>query len=195
MNLKSYKFYKGIFELAAKDYLNDHAAIKTFFRGALDFDYDVAAELWDYLITDAISSKVPQASIAAALGDNALEPFLKKNAVKTYKLITSGEAITNALFAMPVLLGDAAGGALIYFLTGQKYAEADVVFRAMQKGANYGAAMKHLAEKYFAEIKKKTGGVKVTMPKKTAEFLLLNVAKIKTNERALLEQRIKETIR
>ena len=194
MNVKSYKFYKGIFELAAKDYINDAGAVKVFFKNTLDFDYDVAAELWDYLVTDAVAAKIPRAA-AAALGDPVLDLFLKRNALKTYRLITGCEAVTNVLYAMPDILGDVARGALIYFLTGQKYAEADIVFRAMQKGASYGAAMKDLAEKYFAEIKKKSGSVKVTMPKKTAEFLLLNVAKIKTNERALLEQRIKETIR
>jgi len=193
MNVKSYKFYKGIFELAAKDYINDPAAVKAFFKSTLDFDYDVAAELWDYLITDALSCKIPRGAAASALGDGVLELFLKRNAVKTHKLLIENESVTNVLYTMPDILGGSARGALIYFLTGAKLEDADIALKAMQKGANYGAAMKDLIENLFAEIKKKTGSVKVTMPKKTAEFLLLNIAKIKTNERALLEQRIKET--
>ena len=194
MNIKSYKFYKGIFDLASSDYINNPAAVGAFFKGALEFDFDVAAELWEYLITDAIASKVAPAKASAALGENALDLFLKKNVLRTYRLTVENEAMTNVLYSMPEKLGGGASGVLIYFLMGNKLPDADIIIKAMQKSPSYGASMKGVVETLFAEIKKKTGSVKVTMPKKTAEFLLSNIAKIKTSEKALLEQRIKEIL-
>lgn len=194
MNIKTYKFYKGIFELAETDYYNDPAAVARFFRKTLEFDFDIAAELWDYLITDALNSEVPAEAAAGSLGDNVLAVMIKKNASKTYRCIVEKETVAHALYAMPDMPGPAAKDALVHFLMGAKLEDADAALKAMQKSANYGAAMKELLEKLFEEIKKKTDSAKVTMPKKTAEFLRANIAKIKSKERALVEQRIKEIL-
>lgn len=194
MNTKSYKFYKGIFDLAKKDYINEPASVKSFMENTLDFDYDVAAELWDYLITDAAASKAPPAAAARALGDIVLESFLKRNVQKTYKCVTENETIAGALYSMPDKPAETSKKLLIYFIMGAKFEEADFILKAMQKGPRYGAAMKELLESLFEETKKKTGGVKAVIPKKTAQFLLTHTAKIRSAERALIEQRIKEIL-
>ena len=194
MNPKSYKFYKGIFELAKKDYINDPAAVKKFIENTLDFDFDVAVELWDYLITDAVAEKSPRIAVAGTLGANVLQFFLKHSAVKTYQCILSYEALTNVLYTMPDLPGAAARDILVSFLMGAKLDNAGIILKAMQKGPNYGAAMKDMLETLFAESKKKTGAAKASFPKKTSQFLLTHISKVKATERPLLEQRVKEIL-
>ena len=52
--------------------------------------------------------------------------------------------------------------------------------------------MKTLVEKLFVEILKKNNNTRIAVPKKVSALLLSHIAKIKTDERALLEQRLKE---
>ena len=52
--------------------------------------------------------------------------------------------------------------------------------------------MKELLERVFIEILKKNPSKKLEMSRKLATLLLSYVSKIKTDERAMLEQRIRE---
>ncbi len=194
MNPKTYKFYKGIFDLARTDYYSDTAAVTAFIRNSLDFDYDIAVELWDFLATDAIDCGAPQKEAAAALGEAVLIQMQKKNAGRTLRSIVEKDTIAFLLYGFPEKPCDAARDILLRLIMGGKFEDADVIFSAFQKSRNYGAAMRELVEQLFEEIRKKTGSVKVTMPKKNAEFLRGHIQKIKGPEKALLDQRIKEIL-
>ena len=194
MNARTYKFYKGIFDLARTDYCTDAEAVTAFMKNSLDFDYDIAAELWDFLAMDAAENANARAEAAAVIGGTILSIMMKKNISKTYRCIVEKESIAYILYGYPDRPCDLARDILIYFVMGTKFEDADAVFAAFQKNRHYGAAMREFLENLFESIKKKTGNVKVTMPKKTAEFLRGHIQKIRGSERALLDQRIKEIL-
>ena len=79
-------------------------------------------------------------------------------------------------------------------LSNNKTDPAEDIFKCVVKNERiaYGPFMKELLERVFIEILKKNPSKKLEMSRKLATLLLSYVSKIKTDERAMLEQRIRE---
>ena len=77
-----------------------------------------------------------------------------------------------------------------------KTAPAEEFFKCLVKNERiaYGPFMKTLLERVFIELMKKNPAKKMEMPRKLGTLLLAYIAKIKTDEKAMLEQRVRETL-
>jgi hypothetical protein len=188
MKKATVEFYNNLFELARSDRAEPAAAAEIFGR-LIAYDFGAAAEVWEYLL---LSSARPDTY--KALGENVFSVFCAANASRANKLIVENDAVRAVLYsASPTAADGHAGAAALYFLSANKIAESEEILRALIKNPDAGALCKHLTEKLFAALAEKNGG-KPAMPKKLAELLLAATAKIKTPERAIIEQRIKEIL-
>lgn len=188
MNAKTFKFYKGIFDLAQEDYLSDPALVEEFIENTLDFDFAVAFELWDFLITDSL--EVKPSGLSRIMGDNVFRIFYGRSAARAVKMMMETPSVKGLLYN-EITKNDVAFDLLVNYLAGVKTVEAEDLLKILVKHPQFGIIMKLAMEKLFAALAEKNGGV-VVLPRKLSALLTAYVAKIKTDERPLLEQRIKE---
>ena len=196
MNVKIFKFYQTIFD-SAKDgsYKNPEEAGK-FWRKVLACDFEIASELWEFLI-GYCGDNMPAERLHVFLGEPALKAFYEHNKAKTVRLICDREAVNTLLYAVsPINAGFLSLEILVGLIVSQKLEDAEILLKPLGKNIfdkTYGQILKEIVESVFVELLKKDGSAKkVNMPKKTATFLLGYIDKIKTPEKAILQQRIKE---
>lgn len=196
MNPKQLKYLSLFEQMSQSDPLSD-TAIKKFMPAFLNLDYALAAEAWDYLCTTREDKLAADPKAALALGGNVFDMFYKKAAQKAVKTLADLPAVRRAVYQYsPTASENTAFNVMIDLLNSNKTDAAEEIFKCLVKNENikYGAFMKALLERLFIEILKKNPSKKIEMSRKLSTLLLAYVAKIKTDERAMLEQRIRETM-
>ena len=194
MNPKQLK-YLTLFEQMGKNEPVSEESVKKYFPAFINLDYALAVDVWDYLSTTReaeISAKPEQAKL---LGDSALDLFYKKVAQKAVKAIADLPAVRRAVYQYSPAAGSGtAFGILVDLLSANKTDQAEEIFKCLIKNERiqYGPVLKSVLERLFIEILKKNPSKKLEMSRKLATLLLSYVSKIKTDERAMLEQRIRE---
>lgn len=196
MNAKQLKFL-SLFEDMCKADPVAEATVKKFIPSFLNLDYSMALDVWDYLCSahEDVLGKTPQAS--NLIGCTVLDLFYKKGAPKTVKGIADMPAVRRMIYQYAPSAGEGTAFAiLVDLLSGNKVDAADDIFKCLVRNERiaYGKVMKALLERLFIEILKKNPAKKIEMSRKLSALLLTYVSKIKTDERAMLEQRIRETM-
>ena len=196
MNTKVFKFYQALFD-SARDgsYKNPDEAGK-FWRKVLACDFDIAADVWEFLI-GYCGEKIPVEKLPAFLSEPPLKVFYEQNKTRAIRMICEREAVSTLLYTVsPVMPGLLSFDLLVGLIVAQKFEDAEILLKPVGKNIldrTFGQIMKDLVEAVFMELLKKDGSAKkVNMPKKTSAFLLGYIDKIKTPEKAILQQRIKE---
>ena len=79
---------------------------------------------------------------------------------------------------------------------GNKTDVAEEYFKCLVKNERiaYGPFMKEVLERLFIEILKKNPAKRVEMSRKLSSLMTTYIGKIKTDERSMLAQRVKETM-
>ena len=150
-------------------------------------DFAAAAEVWDYFATVNPDDPI--------YGEEVFRLFYSKSAKATVKLVKENPSIRKSVFGLSPSVAE---GVLLSVVSDSllsgKTEEADELIRCVFKNASvtFGAYMKALVEKLFVEILKKNNNSRIVINKKVTAPLLSHIARIKTDERALLEQRLKE---
>ncbi len=196
MNAKQLKFLTLFEQMCAADPGKD-ATVKKSLPGFLSLDYALATDVWEYLCTTRETEIAKNKQLAVVLGIDVLDLFYRKAAPKSVKTLTESPVLRRAVYQYaPITADGTAFSILIDLLLGAKTAAADDIFKCLVKNEQiaYGAFLKKLLERLFIEILKKNPAKKIEMPRKLSALLLTYVAKIKTDERAMLEQRIRETM-
>ena len=196
MNAKQLKFLSTFEQMCAADPLTETAA-KKFFPAFLNIESAMDADVWDYLAKTYENNIAAIRDLGAFFGDNVLDLFYKKAASRVVKIFADAPAVRRVVYQYAPLAADGtAFGILVDLLAGNKTDAADEILKCLVKNERiaYGAFLKAVLERLFIEILKKNPAKKIEMPRKTATLLLTYIAKIKTDERAMLEQRIRETL-
>ncbi len=185
MNANRIKFFSLFAELSRAP--ADAVYIGKYMKALLALDYAAAAEVWEYL-----TSVYPDNPL---YGDMVFRLFYAKSPKAAVKFVKETPSVRRSVFG----LSDKAGegellGIVAEALLAGKTDDADELIRCVAKNASvpFGPYMKTLVEKLFVEILKKNNNTRIAVPKKVSALLLSHIAKIKTDERALLEQRLKE---
>lgn len=196
MTPKQLKFL-SLFEAMSKADSLAEANVKKHLTSFINHDYALALDVWDYLASTREQTLASDKEAAQTIGAAALDLFYKKAAQKTVKAISDLPAVRRAVYQYSPSAGTGtAFNILVDLLSANKTDAADDILKCLVKNERikYGPTLKTALERLFIEILKKNPSKKLEMPRKLSQLLLAYVAKIKTDERAMLEQRIRETL-
>lgn len=196
MNPKQLKFLTLFEEMVGADYATD-AGLKKHFTAFANLDFAMAVDVWDYLCTTQEPKLAKDEAFGKLMGGKAFDLLYAKNGAKTIKAVYDVPAVRRAVYQYaPVAEGSAPFTVLVDTLVANKTTQGEDIFKCLVKNERtpYGPFMKKLLERVFIEILKKSTSKKLEMPRKLATLLLSYVSKIRTDERAMLEQRIRETM-
>jgi len=195
MNAKEIKFLELFEEFAKIDIVTDKLALGKILKKFMDIDYTTAINVWEFLSASKESKLANDEKLAETVGFELLNFFHTKQPSKCIKTIVEIASIRRAVYQYAKNAGQEKSlNILVDFLIAGKVAVGDEIFKALHKNTriHYGQTMKRILERVFIELLKKNPA-KIEMNKKLADLFLIYIAKVKTEERAMLEQRIKET--
>ena len=194
MNSKQLKYLTLFEEMSKADVLSENTA-KKYLSSFINLDFTLALDVWDYVCTTRESALNKNEAAAVTWGVNALKAFYAQNAQKTVKALCDNAVVRRAVYQYCNFSTDnEAFNILTDLLLSNKLAPAEEIFKCLVKNERieYGPFMKNLLERLFIEILKKSSTKKIEMSRKLASLMLTYVGKIKTDEKAMLTQRIKE---
>ena len=197
LNAKSIKHMELLETFFKIDIENDKIACAKAMRALLDYDYAAAVDVWDYLSNAREEKFAANDKLSQAVGFDMFNQFYARASTKCVKTVCDIPAVRRAVFQHSksactenslTMLSD--------LLISGKLAPAEDILKCLQKSekTHYGKTLKAVIERVFADLLKKNPA-KIQMPKALSELLLLYIKKIKTEEKAMLEQRIKEILR
>lgn len=197
MNAKQLKFLKQFAALSRADVLTEEKELLNGMKGFLELDYNLALDVWEYLTIEKEGTIADDGKIAETFADKIYALFEKKDSRRTVKAVTETVSIRNAAFKYSP---NAAKGTFfdiaVDAAVANKIAICDEIFKCVSKndamGITFGQYMKTLIERVFIEVLKKSSDKKIVLNKKMTALLLSHISKIKTEERPLLEQRMRE---
>lgn len=197
MNAKQLKFLKQFASLSRVDAVTDAKGLQSNMKAFLDLDFALALDVWEYLTIDKEGTLADDADIAEIFADKLYSMFAAKNQQRTLKAINDLPSVRRAIFQYSPNAHDGDFFSFAVDLTvAGKVKECDEIFKCVIKNEampiGFGQYMKNLTERAFIEILKKNPEKRVEMSKKMTTLLLGYIGKIKTEERPLLEQRIRE---
>ncbi|MCL2256569.1 MAG: hypothetical protein FWC11_06985 [Firmicutes bacterium] len=195
MDTKKFKFLQTFESFIQVDFFSDKNILTKHMKSFLSLDYSQAIDVWVYLITTRENDLLKNTRIATMLGDDMFNLFFSNNSQKCLKALSDEIMLKKAVYQYCAnsLTGENFK-LLVNLIVSTKLEFADEILKCVIKNEKikYGEAMKKLLEAIFIELLKKNPQ-KIILNKKQTELLLGYVKKIKTDERAMLEQRIKET--
>lgn len=194
MDPKIYKLYDSLLLLGSLP-TEDDTAIINLFSSLIDSDYALALSAWEFLL---IKYENKLNTVTSALIINLYKLFKNKNLLKINKAVLETPVLLKALFLNSNAIYDKVVLDMPVFLIIQnKLDQAHEIFKQLSKNTyiNYGNVMREIFEAYFNIIFSKSNDQKVIkINKKSAEFFMTYINKIKGGEKALLTQRINEII-
>ena len=194
MNSKELKFLQLFEKLSKTEVFTDDAARNKLMKQFMDLDFSMAATVWDYLATVYEDKILKDEKISKILGQEFFKMFFEQSETKCAKLLTDEGAVRRAVYQYcSGASGDKPTGIVVELLLGAKVDKAEEFFKCLVKNEKiyYGKTVKSILERLFIELLKKNHQ-KLVLNKKVAAMLLTYIGKIKSEEKAMLEQRIKE---
>lgn len=197
MNPKQMKFLKQFASLSRVDAVTDEKAFLSNMKAFLELDFMNAVDVWEYMTTDKEGTLAEDAAVAAVFADKVFDMLAKKNGPRTLKAALDTPSIRRAVFQYsPSADKGTFFDAAVDTAVNAKVAVLDEILKCAAKNtamqSTFGQYMKHLIERLFIEILKKSPTKQIYLNKKMTTLLLSHISKIKTEERPLLEQRIRE---
>ena len=136
-------------------------------------------------------------TISEAVMVTCFSALLAENRAKVVRTVLASPVLVRGFFTLNerVYSGETLD-ILVTFLEGAKVAEADTLLKAIFKNerVSFGAGMQTIIETYFARLMEKQNTKKPELPKKLVPLLQDYIGKIKTEEKFLLTQRLKEVL-
>lgn len=176
------------------DFLIDKKTLQKSVKGFLELDYSLAVEVWDYLVTTREDQLINDKRIASVLGEMMFGIFYERAPSKCVKAVCDVPSVRRAVYQhSPEACKNANFNVFVDLLVGGKTDVCDEILKCLIKNERikFGESMKRVLEQVFVELLKKNPA-KIEMSKKLSTLLLTYIRKIKTDERAMLEQRIRE---
>lgn len=197
MNSKQLKFLQTFSSLSNVNVLDDKKAFYQCIKTFLDIDYQMAVDVWEYISITYENDMIATKDNSAILASGVFDLFYEKSSVKCAKAINELMPIRKAVYQYsPDCNNGGSFNILVDLLLSNKTTEAEEIFKFLVKNEriHYGKMFKAALERLFIEILKKNPAKKIEMSRKLTDLLLRYIAKIKTEEKALLEQRVRETL-
>ena len=192
MDPKIYSLYDNLVKFGHE---NTNSTIPYFFEKILSTDYNSALSVWEYLLIKN-EKKLDDEFLTKTLIVDIFRVLKHKNLVKTNKAVSENPIFSKALFLNSAAIKDEAVLDFPVTLIMQgKFDLADNVFKLICKNPyiDYGTTLREIFEYYFAIVFEKNSDKNIIkINRKTADFFMIYINKIKGSEKALLTQRINE---
>lgn len=197
MEQKQLKFLK-MFNAFSRQDISKPEIVAKFINDFIKLDYTYAEDVWEYLLIEA-EANLSKSEAAEVFVDLPLGIFCSTNPARIAKTLSERLVIRRGVFfASPTADKGNAFSLMLTFLLGNKYNDVEESLKLIMKNtameSTYGEYMKALIEKYFIELMKKSPEHKIVLNRKMAPLLNEYCSKIKTEEKPLLLQRIKEVL-
>jgi len=195
MTAKELKFLEMFEEFSRLDIVNDKLSTTKLLKKLLDFDYQMAVNLWEYVSNSKENKLASDENYSIAVGYEFFNLFYAKASIKCVKTILDVSSIRRSVYQYSRYAGDEnALQIIVDLIAAIKLPAADEILKCLIKNTriHYGQTLKRILEKVFIELLKKNPN-KIELSKKTADLYLSYINKIKTEEKAMLIQRINET--
>ncbi|MCX4312600.1 MAG: hypothetical protein OSJ83_01895 [Clostridia bacterium] len=197
MNAKQVKHYDILNEFFTSDTLAP-AAVEKSFVAILKLDYTLAEDLWEYMLIK-LDPKLSDKNIAALYVDRVFELFMSAAAARALKTVSDRPVIQRAVFAFSPTADEGELFALpVNQLLSNKIDAVDAALKNLSKNelmsVSFGGYLVKFIDKFFIEIMKKNAQHRVELNRKQSTLLMSYAQKVKTDERAMLIQRIKEVM-
>ncbi len=192
MNAKEIKFLQVFESFAKTSYLTDLESLKKYIKSFAAVDFNYAVNIWEYIAVNetALSSPVK----GAFLSDVIFTALCDIAPAKTLKALSDNSILRRTAYQYSAAaLSDARFTAFTDAILSSKFDAADDIIRILQKNTvlSFGEYMKKSIDRIIVELLKKNPK-KIEMSRKLNEYLNSAVKKIKTDERTMLEQRLRE---
>lgn len=196
MNVKQMKFLKQFAELSRTDLVGEKELLAQM-KAFAELDFQSAVDVWEYLTTDREDKIAADGKVAKIFADSVYKLLSAKNALKAVKAVTELGSVRRAAFQYsPSADSGSFFDIAVDFTVQGKAPLVDEILKCVAKNtamkSEIGPYLKALVERVFIEILKKSPTKQISMSKKMTALLLSHIAKVKTEERPLLEQRIRE---
>jgi len=192
MDKKQLEFLKQFENLCKLDYLKDPKIIAKFFDNILAINFSLAGDSWEYFATVNEEFIVKDKKLTALFSDELLSKFTKSNERMTAKLLIDSAVIRRTVYQYGTFTDLAFNYAVAQFAAG-KADNGEEMLKHIVKNDNidFGPTLKRIMEKMFSDILAKTGAPP-KLSRKMEDVLLNYIGKVKTDERAMLRQRVRE---
>lgn len=196
METKTYKLYDSLFRLGSLK-IEDSIDILNVFKHLIASDFNSGLSAWEFLI-EKYEKKISEKNHAEIILVEVYKLFKTKNILKCTKAVLETPALLKALFLdSESIYNDSVLEFAVNLITQSKFLQAHEVFKLLSKNIliDYGKVLKEIFEKYFDMLFLKSSDKKIIKTnKKTAEFFMTYISKIKGGDKALLTQRINEIL-
>lgn len=197
MNAKNLKFMQLFENLVSVDYTANKEHTLKSIKKLMDLDYLLAVDVWDYIATVKEDTIIKDNAFNVIATEDILKVMYNQASTKCIKAINDTASIRKIIYQYSSKAVDGyAYECLATLMVGNKLVQAEEILKFLVKNEQcqkqFGAMLKKLLEHIFVELLKKNPS-KIDMPKKLCTLLLTYVNKVKTDEKALLIQRINET--
>lgn len=198
MNTKLIKYYDKIFEFGRVDPLSEPEKVYDFFNYMLDYSFEQAGEIWEYLL-ESKKSALQSSQVVISLVDKVLLLFAEKSEQKTIKLLIENTVIRTAVYQLSANADSKFTLSIICnILLSSKMDTSEDFLKVLQKNTviknGFAGAMKKIINSVIETLRIKAAekDIPVKMQKKLSTLLLSYVSKIKGAHKAVLTQKIKE---
>lgn len=197
MNFKLLKYYDRIFEFGKADVLSEPNKVYDFFSYLLEYDFENAAEIWEYLL-EVKKSALSSSQVVISLIDNILKLFVEKSASRTSKLLIDNAALRTAIYQRSTMENPFLLNVVSNLLITSKLEAAEEFLKVLQKNealpAGFSKTLREIIEMVIEGLRQTAAkkNIIVQMPRKVSAILLTYINKIKGADKALLTQKIKE---
>lgn len=197
MNAKQIKHYDILNEFFTSDTLTEQA-VKKNFGAILKLDYVLAEDLWEYMLIK-LDAKLSDKKIATLYVDSIFDMFMATAEARALKTVNDRAPIQRAVFGFSPTAEDGDLFILaVNLLLSNKIDTVDAMLKNLSKndnmGVTFGEYLVKYIDKFFIEIMKKNAQHRVELNRKQSTLLMSYAQKVKTDERAMLVQRIKEVM-
>jgi hypothetical protein len=198
MNTKLIRYYDKIFEFGRVDPLAEPDKVYDFFDFLLEYNFELAGEIWEYLL-ESKKTALQSSQVIISLVDKVLILFSQKSEQKTAKLLNENTVIRTAVYQLSADADNEFNLSVICnILLSSKIESSEEFLKALQKNTamsgGFAGAMRQIVDNVIDSLRIKAAekNTPVKMQKKLAALLMNYISKTKGAHKAILTQKIKE---
>lgn len=193
MDQKTKNFFNAVSEIALFNMEAHPQMLTGALQQAINYDFDIAVSLWEFYLEkyETVFLKVKKTN--QCLSIDALEVFLQKSEQKTTKAICSSAILKKYLLGeSDVAFSPYVINYVVSAVIAGKMETADVFVKSLLKHEKFGKIWMEILSQTREKLLAKHHGATLRLPPKTTNYFNSYAQKIKSSEKAVLLQRIKE---
>lgn len=193
MDQKTKNFFNAISEIALFNMEAHPQMLTGALQQAINYDFDTAVSLWEFYLEKYESVFLKVKKTNQSLSVDTLEVFLQKSEQKTTKAICASTILKKYLLSeSDVAFSPYVINYVVSAVIAGKTETADIYVRFLLKHEKFGKIWMEILSQTREKLLAKHHGTTLKLPPKMTNYFNSYAQKIKSSEKAVLLQRIKE---